>query len=200
MLYGYIHISSKDQDLNKKVSELIAAGVEEYNIFIDKDFNCSSYQELIGMANKEDIIILNSINTLGQSPEEIQERWRIITETKELDVKVLDIPLLDTSYCKDILGTFISDLVLQILSFQVEQERGYIKQRQAEGIAEAKKKGIKFGRPRKALPNNFEELYERFRKNEPINRLAKDCKGMSESTLRLRLYERLEMEQTPSDR
>lgn len=105
------------------------------------------------------------------------------------------MPLLDTSYCKDIMGTFISDLVLQILSFQAEQERTYIKQRQAEGIAEAKKKGIKFGRPRKGLPSNFDELYERFRKNEPITRLAKDCKEISESTLRLRLYERLEAEQ-----
>lgn len=104
------------------------------------------------------------------------------------------MPLLDTSYCKDIMGTFISDLVLQILSFQAEQERTYIKQRQAEGIAEAKQKGVKFGRPRKKLPSNFEELYARFRNNEPIYRLAKECKEVSESTLRLRLNERLESE------
>lgn len=100
------------------------------------------------------------------------------------------MPLLDTSYCKDIMGTFISDLVLQILSFQAEQERTYIKQRQAEGIAAAKQKGVKFGRPRKDLPDNFDELYDRYLHNESITRLAKECQGMSESTLRLRIYER----------
>lgn len=115
---------------------------------------------------------------------------------QEVDIKVIDMPLLDTSYCKDVMGTFISDLVLQVLSFQAEQERLYIKQRQAEGIAAAKQKGTKFGRPRKPLPSNFDELYSRFRANEPINRLAKDCPEISESTLRLRLYERLEEEQT----
>ena len=102
--------------------------------------------------------------------------------------------LLDTTYCKDIMGTFISDLVLQVLSFQAEQERTYIKQRQAEGIAAAKSKGVKFGRPRKQLPDNFDELYERFLRNEPIGRLAKCCEGISESTLRLRLYERFDEE------
>lgn len=146
------------------------------------------------------MILLKSIDRLGRNYSEILEQWSLITKTKKVDIKVLDMPLLDTSYCKDIMGTFISDLVLQILSFQAEQERTYIKQRQAEGIAAAKQRGIKFGRPRKELPDNFEELYARFRKNEPINRLAKDCAGISESTLRLRLYERLEMEQSPSDR
>lgn len=141
-----------------------------------------------------DMIILKSIDRLGRNYSEILEQWSLITKTKGVDIKVIDMPLLDTSYGKDIFGTFISDLVLQILSFQAEQERTYIKQRQAEGIAEAKQKGIKFGRPRKQLPDNFEELYQRFRNNEPISRLAKDCNGMSESTLRLRLYERLEMD------
>lgn len=138
------------------------------------------------------MIILKSIDRLGRNYTEILEQWSLITKTKGIDIKVLDMPLLDTSYCKDIMGTFISDLVLQILSFQAEQERNYIKQRQAEGIAEAKQRGVKFGRPRKSLPSNFEELYARFRDNEPIYRLAKDCQGISESTLRLRLYERLE--------
>ena len=100
------------------------------------------------------------------------------------------MPLLDTAKYKDLLGTFVSDLVLQILSFQAEQERTYIKQRQAEGIEAARQKGIKFGRPRKPLPANFEELYERYLHNEPIYRLSKDCEGISESTLRLRIYER----------
>ena len=204
MLYGYARVSSRDQNLDRQISALVAAGVEESNIFIDKqsgkDFNRPSYQKLLETVVRGDMIILKSIDRLGRNYSEILEQWSLITKTNGVDIKVLDMPLLDTSYCKDIMGTFISDLVLQILSFQADQERTYIKQRQAEGIAEAKKKGIKFGRPRKALPDNFEELYERFRKNEPINRLAKDCEGMSESTLRLRLYERLDAETTPSDR
>lgn len=137
-----------------------------------------------------DMILLKSIDRLGRNYSEILEQWSLITKTKGVDIKVLDMPLLDTSYCKDIMGTFISDLVLQILSFQADQERTYIKQRQAEGIAAAKQKGIKFGRPRKDLPDNFEELYERYMRNEPVTKLAKECQSMSESTLRLRLYER----------
>ena len=137
-----------------------------------------------------DMILLKSIDRLGRNYSEILEQWSLIAKTKGVDIKVLDMPLLDTSYCKDIMGTFISDLVLQILSFQADQDRAYIRQRQAEGIAAAKQKGIKFGRPRKNLPDNFEELYERYMRNEPVTKLAKECQGISESTLRLRLYER----------
>lgn len=137
-----------------------------------------------------DIILLKSIDRLGRNYSEILDQWSLITKTKGVDIKVLDMPLFDTSYCKDIMGTFISDLVLQIFSFQADQERTYIKQRQAEGIAAAKQKGIKFGRPRKDLPDNFEELYERYMRNELVTKLAKECQGISESTLRLRLYER----------
>ncbi len=147
---------------------------------------------MIAKIKNGDLILIKSIDRLGRNYTEILEQWSNITKTKGVDIRVLDMPLLDTSQYKNIMGTFISDLVLQILSFQAEQERTYIKQRQAEGIAEAKKKGVKFGRPRKSLPANFDELYTRFRNNEPINRLAKECKEISESTLRLRLYERLE--------
>ena len=137
------------------------------------------------------MIIIKSIDRLGRNYSEILEQWGLITKTKKVDIKVLDMPLLDTSYCKDVMGTFISDLVLQVLSFQAEQERTYIKQRQAEGIAS---NGVQFGRPRKPLPSNFEELYQRFRKNEPITRLAKECPEISESTLRLRLQERFDLD------
>lgn len=146
---------------------------------------------MLSTVNQGDMILLKSIDRLGRNYSEILEQWSLITKTKGVDIKVLDMPLLDTSYCKDIMGTFISDLVLQILSFQAEQERTYIKQRQAEGIAAAKQKGVKFGRPRRPLPDNFDELYERFLHNEPVSKLAKECEGMSESTLRLRLNERL---------
>lgn len=200
MLYGYARVSSRDQNLDRQIIALKDAGVLEENIFIDKqsgkDFNRPSYQKLVETVTDGDCLLIKSIDRLGRNYEEILEQWRVITKVRNVDIKVLDMPLLDTSYCKNIMGTFISDLVLQILSFQAEQERTYIKQRQAEGIAAARQKGVKFGRPRKELPDNFEELYERFLKNEPINRLAKDCRGMSESTLRLRLYERLELDKS----
>lgn len=195
MIYGYARVSSRDQNLDRQIVALVHAGAEESNIFIDKqsgkDFNRPAYQNMLDTIQEGDMILLKSIDRLGRDYSEILEQWRIITKVKGVDIKVLDMPLLDTSYCKDIMGTFISDLVLQILSFQAEQERTYIKQRQAEGIAAARQKGIKFGRPRRPLPDNFDELYERFLSNEPVSKLAKECKGMSESTLRLRLHERL---------
>lgn len=174
------------------------AGVDRDNIFVDKqsgkDFNRPAYQDLVSTVQPNDMIIIKSIDRLGRNYSEILEQWSLITKSKKVDIKVLDMPLLDTSYCKDVMGTFISDLVLQVLSFQAEQERTYIKQRQAEGIAAAKSNGVQFGRPRKPLPSNFEELYQRFRKNEPITRLAKECPEISESTLRLRLQERFDLD------
>lgn len=198
MLYGYVRVSSKDQNVDRQIIAITSQGVKEENIFIDKqsgkDFNRPAYQQLLNTIQSGDMILLKSIDRLGRNYSEILEQWTFITKKRNVDIKVLDMPLLDTSYCKDIMGTFISDLVLQILSFQAEQERTYIKQRQAEGIAAAKSKGIKFGRPRKQLPSNFDELYARFLKNEPITRLAKECPEISESTLRLRLNEKLEEE------
>ena len=139
-------------------------------------------------------LIIKSIDRLGRNYNEILEQWQYLTKTRGIDIKVIDMPLLDTTKYRDLLGTFVSDLVLQVLSFQAEQERNFIKQRQAEGIAAARSKGVKFGRPRKQLPANFDELYERFLRNEPVGRLAKECEGMSASTLRLRLYERYEQD------
>lgn len=193
---------SKKKSLNNCSWEFIRwasdAGVDRDNIFVDKqsgkDFNRPAYQDLVSTIQPNDMIIIKSIDRLGRNYSEILEQWGLITKTKKVDIKVLDMPLLDTSYCKDVMGTFISDLVLQVLSFQAEQERTYIKQRQAEGIAAAKSNGVQFGRPRKPLPSNFEELYQRFRKNEPITRLAKECPEISESTLRLRLQERFDLD------
>ena len=198
MLYGYARVSSRDQNLDRQLIALRNEGVQDENIFVDKqsgkDFNRPSYKELIDTAGQGDTILIKSIDRLGRNYSEILEQWQYITKTRGVDIKVLDMPLLDTTRYKDLLGTFVSDLVLQILSFQAEQERTYIKQRQAEGIAAARKKGVQFGRPRKSLPDNFDELYERYLKNEPITRLAKEADGISESTLRLRLYERQEKE------
>lgn len=194
MLYGYARVSSRDQRIDRQVTTLTEVGVLEENIFIDKqsgkDFNRPAYQELLSTVKKNDMIIIKSIDRLGRDYDEILEQWRELTKVRGIDIKVLDMPLLDTSFGKDFFGTFISDLILQILSFQAEQERTFIKQRQAEGIAEAKRKGVKFGRPRKPLPDNFDELYERYLNNEPITQLALDCKDISESTLRLRILDR----------
>ena len=191
-------VSSRDQNLDRQIIALTDAGVDRDNIFVDKqsgkDFNRPAYQDLVSTVQPNDMIIIKSIDRLGRNYSEILEQWSLITKSKKVDIKVLDMPLLDTSYCKDVMGTFISDLVLQVLSFQAEQERTYIKQRQAEGIAAAKSNGVQFGRPRKPLPSNFEELYQRFRKNEPITRLAKECPEISESTLRLRLQERFDLD------
>ena len=194
MLYGYARVSTRDQNVDRQISALKNAGVEQENIFIDKtsgkNFNRPSYKKLLSTAQRNDIIIIKSIDRLGRDYEEIQTEWKEITKTRGIDIKVLDMPLLDTTYCKDILGTFISDLVFQVLSFEAEQERAFIKQRQKEGIAEAKKKGIKFRRPRKPLPDNFDELYKRYLNDEPISQLALECNGISESTLRLRIFDR----------
>jgi DNA invertase Pin-like site-specific DNA recombinase len=194
VLYGYARVSSRDQNIDRQIIALKEVGVEEENIFIDKqsgkDFNRPSYQELLKVIKTGDMVIIKSIDRLGRNYSEILEQWRMITKVLKVDVKVIDMPLLDTSYGDGTLNNFIADLVLQILSFQAEQERISIKQRQAEGIAAAKQKGVKFGRPRKQLPSNFENLYYRYLNNEPVDRLAKDCKELSKSTLRLRLQER----------
>lgn len=194
VLYGYARVSSRDQNIDRQIIALKEVGVEEENIFIDKqsgkDFNRPSYQELLETIKTGDMVIIKSIDRLGRNYSEILEQWRIITKVLNVDIKVIDMPLLDTSYGDGTLNNFIADLVLQILSFQAEQERICIKQRQAEGIAAAKQKGVKFGRPRKQLPSNFEDLYCRYLNNEPVDRLSKDCKGLSKSTLRLRLQER----------
>lgn len=196
--YGYARVSSRDQNLDRQIEALIAAGVPRENIFTDKqsgkNFNRPGFLSMLTTAKEGDLIIIKSIDRLGRNYSEILNQWQIMTRERHIDVKVIDMPLLDTTYCKDIMGTFISDLVLQILSFQAEQERNFIKQRQSEGIKAAQEKGVKFGRPRKELPSNFEELYARFLNNEPITRLAKECQDISESTLRLRLYERLKQE------
>ena len=194
-VYGYIRVSSKDQKEDRQQIALKEVGVDLQNIYVDKqsgkDFNRPQYKKLLKKIKPGDLLYIKSIDRLGRNYEEIQNQWRIITKEKSADIYVIDMPLLDTRRGKDLLGTFISDLVLQLLSFVAENERTNIKQRQAEGIAAAKAKGIRFGRPPKSLPDNFHEAYQRWKQGEITGTAAaKEC-GMPLSTFRYRaeIYE-----------
>lgn len=186
MKYGYIRVSTKEQKEDRQLIALSKCNIKPENIFTDKesgkDFNRKNYKRLIKKLKKGDILIIKSIDRLGRNYNEIIEQWRKITQTKKADIIVLDMPLLDTTKNKDLFGTFISDLVLQILSFVAENERENIKQRQAEGIAAAKAKGIKFGRPKKYNINNYAEILEKRIRNEITKNQAIELMKVSEKT------------------
>jgi DNA invertase Pin-like site-specific DNA recombinase len=160
--------------------------VPEKNIYMDKqsgkDFNRPQYKRLLKKIRPGDLLYIKSIDRLGRNYEEIQNQWRVITKDKGVDIVVLDMPLLDTRRGKDLLGTFISDLVLQLLSFVAENERTNIKQRQAEGIAAAKARGVKFGRPPLPLPDNFYEVHRAWREKKLTLKQAAQAVGMPEGT------------------
>ena len=194
-IYGYVRVSTKEQNEDRQLFALHEVGVPQKNIYMDKqsgkDFNRPQYKKLLKKIKPGDLLYIKSIDRLGRNYEEIQNQWRIITKEKNADIYVIDMPLLDTRRGKDLLGTFISDLVLQLLSFVAENERTNIKQRQAEGIAAAKAKGVRFGRPPKPLPDNFHEAYQRWKQGEITGTAAaKEC-GMPLSTFRYRaeIYE-----------
>ena len=194
-IYGYVRVSTKEQNEDRQLIALHDVGVLQKNIYMDKqsgkDFNRPQYKKLLKKIKPGDLLYIKSIDRLGRNYEEIQNQWRIITKEKSADIYVIDMPLLDTRRGKDLLGTFISDLVLQLLSFVAENERTNIKQRQAEGIAAAKAKGIRFGRPPKSLPDNFHEAYQRWKQGEITGTAAaKEC-GMPLPTFRYRaeIYE-----------
>ena len=169
-IYGYVRVSSIDQNEDRQMVALAAAGVAQEAIYIDKqsgkNFVRKQYQCLMKKLQAGDLLYIKSIDRLGRNYEEVQEQWRLLTKTKGVDICVIDMPLLDTRRSKDLLGTFIADLVLQVLSFVAQNERENIRQRQAEGIAAAKKRGVRFGRPMKALPENFSEVQQRWQKGE----------------------------------
>jgi DNA invertase Pin-like site-specific DNA recombinase len=172
-IYGYIRVSTREQNEDRQLIALREMSVPEKNIFMDKqsgkDFNRPQYKKLAKKLNK-------SIDRLGRNYEEIQNQWRVLTKDKGIDIVVLDMPLLDTRRGKDLMGTFLSDIVLQVLSFVAENERSNIRQRQAEGIAAAKAKGIRFGRPPLPLPENFHENYQRWKSGEiTCTTAAKAC-------------------------
>ena len=197
--YGYIRVSSKDQNEDRQLIALREAGVPEKNIYIEKrsgkDFDRPQYRRMMRRMKRDDLLYIKSIDRLGRNYTEILEQWRLLTKNKGIDIVVLDMPLLDTRRGKDLMGTFLADIVLQVLSFVAENERTNIRQRQAEGIAAAKAKGIRFGRVPKPLPENFHAVYQRWKSGE-INgtAAAKEC-GMPLSTFRYRaaIYEKAKL-------
>lgn len=188
-VYGYVRVSSIDQNEERQIVELSKRNVLSKNIYIDKQsgksFERPQYKKLVRKLKQGDL----SIDRLGRNYLEIQEQWRILTKEKGIDICVIDMPLLDTRNGKDLMGTFIADLVLQILSFVAQNERENIRKRQAQGIAVAKAKGIKFGRPEIALPENFGELVHEWEKKRlPLSEVLEVCK-MSEATFYRKLRE-----------
>ena len=162
-VYGYVRVSSREQNEDRQLIAMQEVGVGETQIYLDKqsgkDFERPQYQKLLKRLKKDDLLYIKSIDRLGRNYEEIQQQWRVLTKEKGVDIVVLDMPLLDTRRGKDLVGTFLSDIVLQVLSFVAENERENIRQRQAEGIAAAKARGVRFGRPAKPLPENYDDVY-----------------------------------------
>lgn len=165
-IYGYARVSSSDQNEGRQLAALRDSGVTVRNIFVDKksgkDFERPQYKKMADRLRKGDLLYILSLDRLGRSYEEIQIQWRILTKEIGIDICVIDMPLLDTRKGKDLMGTFIADLVLQILSFAAESERENIHKRQEMGIAAAKAKGVKFGRPEKPVPANFSGIIEKW--------------------------------------
>ena len=167
MEYGYIRVSSTDQNEDRQLIALRGKGVPDNRIYMDKqsgkDFDRPKYKRLVRRLRHGDLLYLLSIDRLGRNYREIQEQWRLLTQEKGVDICVLDMPLLDTRQGKDLMGTFIADLVLQILSFVAQNERENIRKRQAEGRAAAKARGVKFGRPPIPVPDNFYAVHKAWR-------------------------------------
>ncbi|MBR2929472.1 MAG: recombinase family protein [Oscillospiraceae bacterium] len=187
-IYGYIRVSSRDQNEDRQRIALENAGVSSERLFMDKqsgkDFDRPNYQRLVQQLKKDDLLYIKSIDRLGRNYDEILQQWRILTKEKQADIVVLDMPLLDTRRGKDLMGTFLSDIVLQVLSFVAENERENIRQRQAEGIAAAKARGVRFGRPAKPLPENYADLCRRWKEgNITCADAARAC-GMATTTFR----------------
>ena len=179
-IYGYMRVSSKDQNEDRQKIALTEMGVPEKNIYMDKqsgkDFERTQYKRLLRKLNENSVLYIKSIDRLGRNYGELNEQWRIITKEKKADIVVIDMPLLDTRREKNLLGTFISDVVLALLSYVAENERTNIKQRQAEGIAAAKARGVKFGRPPLPIPENFYQMHKDWRAGKiTIEEAAKAC-------------------------
>ncbi len=192
-IYGYVRVSSTDQNEGRQMLALRQMGIADQNIFIDKqsgkDFERPNYKKMLKRLKSGDLLYVLSIDRLGRNYNEILEQWRVLTKEKDIDICVLDMPLLDTRNGKDLMGTFIADLVLQILSFMAQSERENIRKRQAEGIAAAKLKGVRFGRPEVVVPENFGETVKLWEKGQISFDEALSRSQMKEATFFRRLRE-----------
>lgn len=197
--YAYVRVSSKDQNPERQLIAMRELLVPEQNIFLDretgKDFERPAYEKMVGSLNRGDLIIIKSIDRLGRNYEDIKQQWEFITKEIGANIRVLDMPLLNTATDKrDLTGVFIADLVLQILAYVAETERIFIRQRQMEGIRAAKERGIRFGRKRINLPEGFERCYQEWKNGTLSVRKAADRIHMSPATFYRRCRERLEKE------
>ena len=192
-IYGYIRVSTREQNEDRQLIALRGAAVPERSIYLDKqsgkDFQRPNYQKLVKKVKPGDLLYIKSIDRLGRDYEEIQDQWRILTKEKGIDIVVLDMPLLDTRRGKDLMGTFLSDIVLQVLSFVAENERTNIRQRQAEGIAAAKERGVRFGRPYVRPPDDFPEIVAEWEDGRLRFQDALIRSGLAEATFYRRLRE-----------
>lgn len=188
-IYGYVRVSSTEQNEGRQLLALGERSVPSRNIYVDKqsgkDFLRPQYQKMVRRLRPGDLLYILSIDRLGRNYKEIQNQWRVLTKEKEVDICVIDMPLLDTRSGKDLMGTFIADLVLQILSFVAQNERENIRKRQQQGIAAARARGVRFGRPPRPLPENYHSAYLRWKAGAITGAAAQEC-GMPLSTFRYR--------------
>ena len=195
-VYGYMRVSTREQNEDRQRIALLEIGVPEKQIYVDKqsgqDFERPQYKHLLRKLDHNSILFIKSIDRLGRNYTDLNEQWRIITKQKGADIVVNDMPLLDTRLEKNLLGTFISDIVLSLLSFVSENERMNIKQRQSEGIAAAKARGVKFGRPPIPLPDNFNEVHKQWREKKISLKQAAQACNLPESTFfsKAKIYEK----------
>lgn len=201
-IYGYARVSTREQNEDRQIIALKEMGVPEDNIFVDKltgtNFDRPQYKRLLRKLGEDSVLYIKSIDRLGRSYKDLSEQWRIITKDKGSDVVVIDMPILDTRREKNLLGTLISDLVLALLSYVAEAEYRTIHQRQAEGIAAAKAKGIRMGRPPKPLPDNFQDVYQKWKhKKISVSEAAKEC-DMAKTTFyeKAKVYEKARIKNT----
>ena len=179
-IYGYIRVSSYDQNEDRQMIAMQKARIPRKNIYLDKqsgkNFERPMYRKLIRKLKYEDVVYIKSIDRLGRNYSEVIEQWQYLTRVKKVDIVVIEMPLLDTRRGRDLMGTFLSDVVLQVLSFVAENERESIRNRQKEGIEAAKERGVRFGRPQLPLPDNFMEIYERWKRKEiTATEAAEEC-------------------------
>lgn len=192
-VYGYARVSSMEQNEERQMIALERIGVAAGNIYVDKqsgkDFHRGDYERMASRLQRGDLLYILSIDRLGRNYVEIQNQWRILTKEIGIDICVIDMPLLDTRNRKDLMGTFIADLVLQILSFVAENERENIRKRQEQGIAAAKKRGVRFGRPEASMPDNFGEIIKKWESGQiKFDDAIQEC-NMSQATFYRRLKE-----------